>query len=52
MSVAAFIRHAADPFDVKELAFAYWVMAMAIVLIGPGLFSFDHLIHRYLSKKN
>ncbi|HEX3035847.1 MAG TPA: DoxX family protein [Thermodesulfobacteriota bacterium] len=52
MGVAAFIRHAADPFDVKELAFAYWVMAMAILLIGLGLFSFDHLIHKYLFKKN
>ena len=52
MSVAAFIRHAADPFDVKELTFAYWVTAMTIVLTGPGLFSFDHLIRRHLFKKN
>jgi putative oxidoreductase len=51
MSVAAFIRHAADPFDVKELALAYWVMAIAIVLIGPGFFSLDHLIRRYFRKR-
>jgi putative oxidoreductase len=46
MSVAVFIRHAPDPFDVKEKALAYWVMAMAIVLLGPGFFSLDRLIYK------
>ncbi|MGH7889557.1 MAG: DoxX family protein [Thermodesulfobacteriota bacterium] len=50
MSVAAFNRHAADPFDVKERALLYWVIAMAIMLLGPGRFSLDYLICRYFKK--
>ena len=41
MSVAAFITHAADPFQVKELAFAYWTAAGALLLTGAGAFSGD-----------
>jgi len=51
MSVAAFIRHAPDPFDVKETALLYWTISMAIVLTGPGFFSLDNIITRYLRKK-
>ena len=51
MAVAAFIRHASDPFDVKELALLYGTVAMAIVLIGPGRFSLDHLICKAFGKK-
>ena len=50
MAVAAFIRHASDPFDVKELALLYGTIAMAIVPIGPGRFSLDHLICRAFGK--
>jgi len=46
MSVAAFIRHSNDPFNVKELALLYWIFAMAIVLIGPGSLSLDRYISR------
>jgi putative oxidoreductase len=46
MIVAGFVRHAADPFGVKELAFAYLAAMIAIFLIGPGRFSLDHLIFR------
>jgi putative oxidoreductase len=52
MSVAAFIRHAADPFDVKEMALTYWVMAMTLMLTGPSFFSLDHFICRYFTKKS
>ena len=41
MSVAAFIRHAADPFSVKELALAYWTMSGALVLTGGGPYSLE-----------
>lgn len=51
MSVAAFIRHAPDTFDVKETALLYWIIAMAIFLTGPGFFSLDNIITRYLRKK-
>jgi putative oxidoreductase len=47
MSVAAFIRHAADPFRVKELALAYWTIASSLLLTGPGALSVDALIHRW-----
>lgn len=41
MSVAAFIRHASDPFKVKELALCYWTMAGALTLMGGGRLSGD-----------
>lgn len=41
MSVAAFRRHALDPFRVKELALCYWTMAGALMLMGGGPFSLD-----------
>ena len=46
MSVAAFLRHAADPFSVKELALAYWTMAGALILMGSGPYALDTLINR------
>lgn len=46
MSVAVFVFHAADPFKVRELALAYWTMAGAVVLLGPGPVSFDALWSR------
>jgi putative oxidoreductase len=52
MTVAVFIRHASDPFDVKELALLYGTIAMAIVLIGPGRFSLDYLICKRCCKKS
>jgi putative oxidoreductase len=52
MTVAVFIRHASDTFDVKELALLYGTIAMAIVLIGPGRFSLDYLICKRCCKKS
>ncbi len=43
MAVAFFIRHAADAFQVKELAMLYGVMAGTLILTGPGRFSLDAL---------
>lgn len=39
MSVAAFITHAADPFNVKELALAYWAASGTLMLTGGGRFA-------------
>ncbi len=41
MSVAAFIAHAKDPFETKELALAYWTMAGALMLTGGGPHAVD-----------
>ena len=47
MSVAFFIRHRLDPFQVKELALAYWTVAGALMMTGGGRWSLD----RYFTKK-
>lgn len=41
MSVAAFKVHAADPFQTKELALAYWSASAALMLTGAGALSLD-----------
>lgn len=44
MFVAAFVAHAADPFQKKELALVYLVVSIVIFLLGPGRASIDHLL--------
>ncbi len=41
MSVAAFIAHAKDALQVKELALAYWTISGALFFTGAGAFSVD-----------
>jgi len=41
MLVAAFVRHAADPFMKKEFALAYGVVALVLLITGPGRYSVD-----------
>lgn len=41
MLVAAFIVHANDPINRKELALLYAVVFLVIILLGPGRYSFD-----------
>jgi putative oxidoreductase len=38
---AAFQVHAHDPFSEKELAFAYALVAIAVLVAGPGRYSLD-----------
>lgn len=44
MLVAAFVRHASDPWMKKEFALAYGVVAVVLLIAGPGKLSLDHRI--------
>lgn len=46
MGIAAFGAHANDPFQKKELALAFLVVAMTLAMTGSGRFSLDRLIAR------
>lgn len=46
MGVAAFIVHAGDPWNKKELAFVYLVGYIICGLLGSGRFSLDFLIRK------
>lgn len=50
MTVAAFVRHGGDPLAKKELALAYWTMAGAVVLIGPGGLSLEAMRRKVRSR--
>lgn len=41
MGVAALVVHGSDPLKVKELAFLYLIVFVAIALLGPGKYSVD-----------
>lgn len=41
MAVSGFLQHAQDPFQVKELAFLYGIVALSLILTGAGQFSVD-----------
>lgn len=46
MSVAVFVHHASDPLGAKELALAYWTVALALILTGGGPYSLDRFLRR------
>ncbi len=50
MSIALFIAHRNDPFMIKELAFAFLILAFIVFIVGSGKYSLDYLI-RDKSKK-
>ena len=41
MLVAGFLRHADDPFSVKEKTFLFAFIAIFLLLVGPGRYSVD-----------
>ena len=47
MVVAAFWVHAGDPFKRKELALAYLVVSVCLVLTGPGRYALEGLSVRF-----
>jgi putative oxidoreductase len=46
MSVALFIHHATDPFNVKELAYLYWAASGAFIVTGGGRYGVERLLGR------
>lgn len=46
MAVAAFGAHAADPFQIKEMAFLYLFISIFFVLRGAGNWSLDRLFFK------
>lgn len=46
MLIAAFVQHAGDPFQQKELALLYAGGYLALLLTGPGRLSVDTLLRR------
>ena len=46
MAVAVFVVHLDDPFKKLEMPIMYLVAYIAIMLIGSGRFSFDHLFRK------
>jgi len=51
MAVAYFVVHAADPFQVKQLAFVHLVLSMIVFVLGSGRYSIDGLLQQNNSKK-
>jgi putative oxidoreductase len=46
MLTAVFGRHAADPFNIKELALTYGFIALFFLLSGSGRYGIDAIIQR------
>lgn len=46
MVIAAFVVHAGDPFDKRELALIYLSVYLLIMTFGAGKFSIDHMIEK------
>ena len=51
MAVAFFVVHGGDAFAAKELSFIYLTVFIILYITGPGEFSFDSLIGKYLIDK-
>lgn len=49
MFVAAFIRHADDPFGSAEKAYLYFIIGLVYLVLGSGRLSLDQVIRRRLN---
>lgn len=47
LSVAAFLRHAADPFSSKERALLYLAIAILLLISGSGKYGIDSLFRKH-----
>ena len=52
MCVAFFVVHNGDIFATKELSFIYLTMFVFLYITGPGEYSFDSTIGRYMADRN
>ncbi|NDW13765.1 DoxX family protein [Bacteroides sp. 214] len=50
MAMAFFVIHGSDPFAVKELALVYLVVFTLMLIAGPGRFSVDRILRKFLVK--
>jgi putative oxidoreductase len=48
MAVAVFIVHGADPLADKEMGLMYLVVFVAILIGGPGYYSMDQMLRRFI----
>lgn len=46
MSIALFVRHAADPFKAKELALLYFGFSLAMIFLGSGRLALDEYFRK------
>jgi len=46
MTVAFFVAHKNDAFFQKELPFVYWLLCIAVFMMGSGRYSIDHHLQK------
>ena len=46
MTIAFFVAHKKDPFQVSELAFAYMLISVVVFIMGSGKYSLDALLFK------
>ena len=52
MTVAYFIAHVNDPFNVKAMAFTFWCLCFVVFVLGSGRYSLDSLFKLEKNKVN
>jgi putative oxidoreductase len=52
MSVAVFIAHAKDKFQIKELAFLFLLLSIVVFVLGSGKYSLDNLLFKNKTERS